>query len=148
MSFCLKITKIWHYIRTCIKTCIAIWFRKTSVYRNGLYISVCISRKIKSVSLCLVPFQRRQIVLFRKVWHFVVAYMWRKSWSYLHSYLNSPRSFERDPKYSWFHEHLKNWIHFLSTYISCDCSPFIHTLLTSKFRTIYCACRWYRIVIQ
>ena len=25
------------------------------------------------------------------VWQFVVAYMWRKLWSYLHSYLNSPR---------------------------------------------------------
>ena len=30
--------------------------QKTSVYRNGLYISVCNSRNIVSVSLCLVPF--------------------------------------------------------------------------------------------
>ena len=77
--------------RRCTKTCIAICFRKTSVYRNGLYIRVCNSRNIASVSLCLVPLKRRQIVLSRKVWHFVVAYMWRKLWSYLHSYLNSPR---------------------------------------------------------
>ena len=74
------------------KTCMAICFRKTSVYRNGFYISVCNSRYIVSVSLCLVTFSRRQIVLSRKVWHFVVAYMWRKFWSYLHSYLNSPRN--------------------------------------------------------
>ena len=66
-------------------------FRKTSVYRNGLYIRVCNSRNKVSVSLCLVPFQRRQIVLSRKVWYLVVAYMWRKLCSYLHSYLNSPR---------------------------------------------------------
>ena len=31
-------------------------FRKTSVYRNGLYIRVCNSRNIVRVSLCLVPF--------------------------------------------------------------------------------------------
>ena len=24
--------------------------------------------------------------------------------------------FARDPKYSWFHEHSKNWIHFLNAY--------------------------------
>ena len=36
---------------------------------------------------------RRETVLSRKVWHFVVAYTWRKLWSYLHSYLNSPRIF-------------------------------------------------------
>ena len=66
--------------------------QKTSVYRNGLYISVCNSRNRVSFSLCLAPFLRRQIVLSRKVWYFVVAYMWRRLWSYLHSYLNSPRS--------------------------------------------------------
>ena len=44
------------YKRTCTKTCIAICFRKTSVYRNGLYISICNSSNIESVSLCLVPF--------------------------------------------------------------------------------------------
>ena len=79
------------YICTCTKTCIAICLRKTSVYRNVLYIRVCNSRNIVSAPLCLGPFLRLQIVLSRKVWHFVVAYMWRKLWSYLHSYLNSPR---------------------------------------------------------
>ena len=54
------------YIRTCTKTCAAICFRKTSVYWSGLYIRVCYCRKIVRVSLCLVPFQRRQIVLSRK----------------------------------------------------------------------------------
>ena len=73
------------------QTCMAICFRKTSVYRNDLYISVSNSRNIVSGSLCLVSFSRRQIVLSRKVWHFVVAYIGRKLWSYLHSYLNSPR---------------------------------------------------------
>ena len=73
------------------QTCMSICFRKTPVYRNGLYISACNSRNIVSFSLCLVSFQGRQIVLSRKVCHFVVAYMWRKLWSYLHSYLNSPR---------------------------------------------------------
>ena len=34
-----------------------ICFRKTSVYRNGLYIRICNSRIIVSVSLCLVPFK-------------------------------------------------------------------------------------------
>ena len=42
-------------------------------------------------SLGLVPVQRWHTVLYRNVYHFVVAYMWRKLWSYLHSYLNSPR---------------------------------------------------------
>ena len=91
VPFCLKLTNLWHYIRTCTKSCIAICFRKTSVYRNGLYIRVCNSRNIVRVSLCLMPFWRRQIVLSRKVCHFVVAFMWWKLWSYLHSYLNSPR---------------------------------------------------------
>ena len=91
VSFCLKLTKIWYYIPTCTKTCVAICFRKTSVYWRGLHIRVCNSRKIVSVSLCLVPFWRPQIVLSRKVLPFVVAYTWRKLWSYLHSYLNSPR---------------------------------------------------------
>ena len=44
MPFCLKVTKIWQYIRTCTKSCIAICFRKTTVYRNGLYMRVCNSR--------------------------------------------------------------------------------------------------------
>ena len=35
--------------RTCTKTCIAICFRKTSVYRNVLYIRVCSSRNIEIV---------------------------------------------------------------------------------------------------
>ena len=89
-----QLTKIWHYTRTCTKTCVAICFRKPSVYWSNLYVRVCHSRKIMSVSLCLVPFYRRQIVISRKVWHFVVAYTWRKLWSYLHSYLNSPRMIE------------------------------------------------------
>ena len=56
-------SKIWfHFVSnlqrydTYTKRCMAICFRKTSVYRNGLYISVCNSRNIVSVSLCLVPF--------------------------------------------------------------------------------------------
>ena len=48
MPFCLKLTKIWHYIRTCTKMWMAICFRKTAVYRNGLHISVCNSRNIVS----------------------------------------------------------------------------------------------------
>ena len=41
----------------------------------------------------MVPVKRWHIVLYRNVYHFVVAYMWRKLWTYFHSYLNSPRSF-------------------------------------------------------
>ena len=43
-------SKIWchfvsDYIRTCTKTCVAICFRKTSVYWSGFYIRVCNSSK-------------------------------------------------------------------------------------------------------
>ena len=38
------------------KACIAICFRKTAVYRNGLYIRDGNLRNKVSVSLCLVPF--------------------------------------------------------------------------------------------
>ena len=51
-----KIYKDMTQYRRFTKTCIAICFRKTSVYRNGLYIRVCNSKNIVSVSLCLVPF--------------------------------------------------------------------------------------------
>ena len=39
---------------------------KISVYRNGLYIKNCNLKNIVSVSLCFVPFKRRQIVSFPK----------------------------------------------------------------------------------
>ena len=38
------------------QTCMAICFRKASVYRNGLYISVCNSSNAVIISVCLVPF--------------------------------------------------------------------------------------------
>ena len=49
--------------------------KKPSVYRRGLYISVYNWSNIVNPSLCLVPFQRRQIVLSRKVCYFVLAYI-------------------------------------------------------------------------
>ena len=150
MPFCLTLTKIWHYIRTWTKTYIAICFRKTSVYRNGLYIRVCNSRNIVSVSLCLVPFWKRQMVLSRKVWHFVIAYMWRKFWSYLHSYLNSPRHsklkssliilfrktnadfHQRATFFLWLAEYSRHTTSFLDLICSCRtlfCDTFDQTLL-------------------
>ena len=129
MPFCLKLTKIWRYIRTCTKTCIAICFRKSSVYRNGLYIRVCNSRNIVSVSLCLVPFKRRQIVLSRKVWHLVVAYMWRKLWSYLHSYLNNPHNIGKLS----YNFKAKSWLVFLDFSISIFQNIKFHILKMSRY---------------
>ena len=51
-----RMTPYPHMYQNYIANC----FRKTSVYRNDLYISVCNSRNIVSVSLCLVPFERRR----------------------------------------------------------------------------------------
>ena len=53
-------------MRTCTKTFIAICFRKTSVYSNGLSIRVCNSRKIVSVSLCLMPIIKATNSSFQK----------------------------------------------------------------------------------
>ena len=70
MPFCLKLTKIWHYIRTCTKTCMAICFRKTSVYRNDLYISVCNSGNIVSVFFMFSAISKAWNSSFQKVMAF------------------------------------------------------------------------------
>ena len=48
---------------------------KTSVYRNGFYISICNSRHVVSVFLMFGAILKVTKILPRKVYHFVVACM-------------------------------------------------------------------------
>ena len=52
---CINLSKTYQSIGTCDKTCVAVWFRKTSVYRNSLHIGVSSSRSTLYVPLVLQP---------------------------------------------------------------------------------------------
>ena len=55
---------------------------------EGLYSSL----SILYFSLGFSPVKRWHITLYGNIYNFVLAHMWRKLWSYLHSYLNSPHT--------------------------------------------------------
>ena len=58
LIWCYFVSNLQRYdtISAHVKTCIGICFIKTSVYRHGLYITVCNLKNIVSASLFLVPF--------------------------------------------------------------------------------------------